>query len=389
MPSCRSPGAWLKGLIAGLLLVLGSLSSVTALAAAANDQEQANKALKVIVNELNQLDRWLNDAERKQSSLQKELAGHDQRVAEVSRALSSTDQKLRDGEQAVASLQSERASLQRQKEVQASRISHHINAAYRLQRQDVVRAMLNDEAPADMNRMLRYHRYFSDARMESVRAFQTTLYAISGNEQRLNEERSTLEQLRQELLGKQTDLESRRQERTGVIQKLARDVADKSARQKQLSTDRKRLERLLAELARRTQEQTNTDFRTRRGSLPLPVAGNPVFRYGAPRADGRLRWEGMVYRAGKSTPVHAVHRGTVVFANWLRGFGMLAIVDHGGGFLTLYGYVDGLNKSEGDVVESGEVIAYAGQSGGQPFDGVYFEIRHRGIAIDPRPWLRK
>ena len=368
---------------------MGSLSSATGLAATASDQEQTNKALKVIVNELNQLDRWLNDAERKQASLQKELAGHDQRVAEVSRALSSTDQKLRDSEQAVASLQSERADLERQKEAQASRISRHINAAYRLQRQDVVRAMLNDEAPADMDRMLRYHRYFSDARMESVRAFQTTLQAISGNEQRASEERSALEQLRQELLGKQTDLESHRQERTGLIRQLVKDVADKSARQKQLSTDRQRLERLLAELARRTQEQTNTDFRSRRGSLPLPVSGNPVFRYGTPRADGRLRWEGMVYRAARNTPVHAVHRGTVVFANWLRGFGMLAIVDHGDGFLSLYGYVDGLNKSEGDVVESGEIIAYAGQSGGQPFDGVYFEIRHRGIAIDPRPWLRK
>lgn len=389
MSSRRWAGAGVCSLLARLLLILSSLIAGTAWAAPANDQKQASQALKVIVAELNQLDRWLNDAERKQASLQKELASHDQRVAEVSRALSSTDQKLRDGEQAVASLQLERARLEQQKEAQASRISRHINAAYRLQRQDVVRAMLNDEAPADMDRMLRYHRYFSDARMESVRAFQTTLQAITENEQRLNDERSALEQSRQELLGKQTDLESRRQERTGLIRQLARDVADKSARQKQLSADRQRLERLLAELARRTQEQTNTDFRGRRGNLPLPVSGNPVFRYGAPRADGRLRWEGMVYRAGKGTPVHAVHRGTVVFANWLRGFGMLAIVDHGNGFLTLYGYVDGLNKSEGDVVESGEVIAYAGQSGGQPFDGVYFEIRHRGIAIDPRPWLRK
>jgi len=389
MRDCLSFGASVRPLLTGLILVFGSLNAAAALAAAASDQEQANQALKVIVNELNQLDRWLNDAERKQASLQKELAGHDQRVAEVSRALASTDKSLREGEQEVARLQSERVKLEQQKEAQASRISRHINAAYRLQRQDVVRAMLNDEAPADMDRMLRYHRYFSDARMESVRAFQTTLHAITDNEERLGVERNSLEKNREELLGKQTDLDSRREERTGLIRQLARDVADKSARQKQLSADRQRLERLLAELARRTTERTNTDFRGRRGSLPLPVSGNPMFKYGSPRADGRLRWEGMVYRAGKGAPVHAVHRGTVVFANWLRGFGMLAIIDHGNGFLTLYGYVDGLNKNEGDAVESGEVIAYAGQSGGQPFDGVYFEIRHKGIAIDPRPWLRK
>ena len=129
MPDRLSFGASVRPLFTGLILVFGSLSTAVALAAPANDQEQANQALKVIVNELNQLDRWLNDAERKQASLQKELAGHDQRVAEVSRALASTDKSLRDGEQEVARLQSERVKLEQQKEAQASRISRHINAA--------------------------------------------------------------------------------------------------------------------------------------------------------------------------------------------------------------------------------------------------------------------
>ena len=181
MRRCQSLGASVRSLLTGVFLGLGSLGTATALSAPANDQEQANQALKGILGELNQLDRWLNDAERKQAGLQKELAGHDQRVADVSRALASTDKSLRDGAQEVARLQSERSELDRQKEAQASRISRHINAAYRLQRQDVVRAMLNDEAPSDMDRMLRYHRYFSDARMESVRAFQTTLHAITQN----------------------------------------------------------------------------------------------------------------------------------------------------------------------------------------------------------------
>ena len=372
-------------MVAALLIAYCGLSTN----AVGNDQAKTSAALKVIVDELNQLDRWLSSAEQKQASLQKELAGHDQRVAQVSRDLSSTDKELQAGERAIASLEKERLALEQQKAAQASRISNHINAAFRLQRQDVVRAMLNDEAPADVDRMLRYHRYFSDARMASIRAFENTLTELDDNERQLADKRISLEQHRETLLGKQTDLESRREERAGLIARLADEMADRSARHKQLSTDRQRLERLLAELARRTREQTSTDFRGRRGALPLPVTGSPVYRYGAPRADGRLRWEGMVYRATKGAPVYAVHRGTVVFANWLRGFGMLAIVDHGNGFLTLYGYVDGLNKNEGDVVESGEVIASAGQSGGQTFDGVYFEIRHKGIAIDPRPWLRK
>ena len=253
----------------------------------------------------------------------------------------------------------------------------------------MVRAFLNDEAPADMDRMLHYHRYFSDARMQTMRTYQTTLTAIADNESSLETEQSALRSRRSELEVRQSELESGRAQRSTLIQSLARDMADKLARQKQLAGDRQRLERLLAELSRRARERAGTDFRQRRGALPTPVSGNPVFRFGAPRADGRMRWEGMVYRTDKGTPVHAVHRGTVVFANWLRGFGMLTIIDHGNGFLTLYGYVDELLKNEGDVVESGEVIAHAGQSGGQTFDGVYFEIRHRGIAVDPGTWLKK
>lgn len=356
---------------------------------AQTDQERAGSELKSIVAELNQLDRWIDDAERKQAKLQQELAGHDHRVADNSRALAATDTALKKSQVAIERLREERDELERQKSVQASRIAVHVNAAYRLQRQDVARAFLNDEVPADMDRMLRYHRYFSDARAESMRTYQATLAALQENQVSLEEEQAALEARLDELHSRQADLESSRVERSTLIRSLARDMADKLARQKQLTADRQRLERLLAELSRRTREQTNTDFRARKGSLPVPVSGNTVYRFGTPRADGRLRWEGMVYRSNEGSPVYAVHRGTVVFANWLRGFGMLTIIDHGNGFLTLYGYVDQLLKNEGDVVESGEVIAHAGQSGGQTFDGVYFEIRHRGVAIDPRPWLKK
>ncbi len=371
-----------RGILFALLICLPSAYALT-------DRERAGSELKSITAELNQLDRWIDGAEKKQTTLQKELAAHDHRVADNSRALAHTDTQLKESETAINQLHQERRELERQKDAQASRIASHINAAYRLQRQDVVRAFLNDEVPADLDRMLRYHRHFSDARMQAMRTYEATLTALGTNQKSLEEEQAALETRRQQLDARQTDLESSRQERKTLISSLSRDITDKVARQKQLTADRQRLEKLLAELSRRITEQTSTDFRKRKGGLPIPVSGNTIYRFGAPRADGRLRWEGMVYRSNKGTPVHAVHRGTVVFANWLRGFGMLTIIDHGNGFLTLYGYVDDLLKNEGDVVESGEVIAHAGQSGGQTFDGVYFEIRHRGVAIDPRPWLKK
>lgn len=370
-------------------LTLLLVASAPALATTASEQERASKELQAIAGELNQLDRWLNDAERQQASLQKELQQHDGRVAEVSRKLSDIDNQLAAGERTVRQLEAEAAGLQASREAQAGRIARHINAAYRLQRQDVVRALLNEEAPADLDRMLRYHRYFSDARMQAIRSMQTTLVALKSNQRALRSEREALQQSRAGLVDAQAELERRRVQRSELIRRLSRDMASKNVRQKQLLADRQRLEKLLAELERRQREKTSTEFAKRRGMLPLPVSGNVVFRYGAPRADGKLRWDGMVYRTSKREPVRAVHRGTVVFANWLRGFGMLTIIDHGNGYLTLYGYADDLLRGEGEVVEAGEVIAHAGQSGGQSFDGLYFEIRHKTSAVDPRPWLSR
>jgi septal ring factor EnvC (AmiA/AmiB activator) len=375
--------------VGALLALTLSLAQGLPQAIALSDRDRADSELKSIVAELNQLDQWIDDAERRHAGLQKDLANHDHRVADNSRALAAADKALVASEASIDKLRLERRELERQRDAQATRIASHVNAAYRLQRQDVFRAFLNNEVPADIDRMLRYHRYFSDARMQTMRAFQATLTALDGNQQNLEVEQQALVMRREELHANQTTLESSRSERSTLIQTLAKDMADKLARQKQLTADRKRLEKLLTELSRRVREQSSTEFARRKGGLPTPVSGNTVYRYGAPRADGRLRWEGMVYRSNRGAPVYAVHRGTVVFANWLRGFGMLTIIDHGNGFLTLYGYVDDLLKTEGDVVESGEVIAHAGQSGGQVFDGVYFEIRHRGVAIDPRPWLKK
>ena len=218
---------------------------------------------------------------------------------------------------------------------------------------------------------------------------QAAAWVAEASQQALRSEREALQQSRAGLVDAQAELERRRVQRSELIRRLSRDMASKNVRQKQLLADRQRLEKLLAELERRQREKTSTEFAKRRGMLPLPVSGNVVFRYGAPRADGKLRWDGMVYRTSKREPVRAVHRGTVVFANWLRGFGMLTIIDHGNGYLTLYGYADDLLRGEGEVVEAGEVIAHAGQSGGQSFDGLYFEIRHKTSAVDPRPWLSR
>ena len=154
-----------------------------------------------------------------------------------------------------------------------------------------------------------------------------------------------------------------------------------------LHTDRNRLEALLAELRRRATELDGSQFASRKGSLPWPVHGTVRSRFGQTRADGRLVWHGIVLAADEGTPVTSIFRGRVVFADWLRGFGLLTIIDHGSGYMTLYGQADVLSKTVGEWVESGEIIARAGRSGGKTISGLYFEVRQQGMARDPLRWL--
>ena len=183
------------------------------------------------------------------------------------------------------------------------------------------------------------------------------------------------------------ELNRNRTERQAIIAALELDVADKAGEREALLSDRQRLRELIAGLQPHSADPDDAGFAARRGSLPWPVEGAVVNRFGDARADGRLTWHGLLLRAAPGSPVKAIFPGRVAFADWMRGFGLLTILDHGDGYMTLYGHTDRLAKRHGDLVESGEVIANAGQSGGLETSGLYFEIRQDGVATEPMSWL--
>ncbi|MEM9621863.1 MAG: peptidoglycan DD-metalloendopeptidase family protein, partial [Pseudomonadota bacterium] len=187
----------------------------------------------------------------------------------------------------------------------------------------------------------------------------------------------------------QKALTSQRQSRAQVINQLDAETESKSDEYKRLESDRDRLEQLLAELRRRANALDGSAFVAAKGTLPMPSQGSVRHAFGSRRADGRLRWHGVDINAPQGTAVNAVFRGRVIFSDWLRGFGLLTILDHGSGYMTLYGHADSLTKKEGDWVESGEMIARAGNSGGRSETGVYFEVRHKGKPQDPINWINR
>lgn len=385
-PSAFSPFRWAAWIAGGLLLALPVLPII---AAELDDPAQAKKALDAVVEKLNALDRWMNDAEKQRVRWERDVQEKDKEVAAVARSVEESSRALRSVESEIDTLATEQKALEAKRNEQAERIGEHLAASYRIAGEDFLKLLLNQESPDTFERMARYHRYFTDARLDALDEYRTTLDDLADNRFQLETRAEEARERQKELKAREGSLVAERRERQNLINELDREMEGKTSERERLIADRTRLEQLFAELSRRSTELDGSAFVARKGSLPWPLSGRVTNAFGQSRADGRLTWHGMLIAADEGTEVKAVFRGRVVFANWLRGFGLLTIIDHGGGFMTLYGHADVLLKTVGDWTEGGEVIARAGKSGGQQISGLYFEVRQKGAARDPIGWLQR
>ena len=373
------------------LVVIGCLFSPTAFSAenSAQNPSDTRKALSAIVKQLNDLDSWFSNADAQRVRWLKEVREQDKEVAELSAAAEAASEELLEVQKRIAELEQEHDALEALRSKQAQKISQHLAAAHRLGGQDFVKLLLNQQTPETFDRMLRYHGYFSTARAATLEAYQATLADLNDNRTALGNQAAQQEATHATLIARQQALLAKRDQRKALIAELEAQREDNAVKRERLLADRSRLEQLLIELNRRATQLDGSAFLAGKGTLPWPVKGPVRSTFGRPRADGRLVWHGMVIGVEEGTPINAVFRGRVIFADWLRGFGLLTIVDHGSGFMTLYGHADSLTKVVGDWVEAGELIARAGRSGGQTKAGLYFEVRQKGTARDPLGWLAK
>ncbi len=363
--------------------------------------EDAAQQLDAVVRELNALDEWLDSAGKRLADQQRELAAADRAVADLLRRSRTVAGRIDAARGALADLEAQREELAAQRDAQADRIAGHLRDSWRFAGDDFVKLWLNQEDPIALERMVRYHGYFVAARVDAVAELADTIAGLAANAGRLESEQEALRAAQAELERHGRTLEAERSKRALRIAGLESEVSAKGRERERLASDRRRLESLLAELRRKRAGGTERVPPPRvaragadatpaaKGAMRWPVEGEVVRRFGQARAGGRMRWEGVYINAPLGADVYAAADGEVVFADWLRGFGMLTIVDHGGDRLSLYGHSDALYKGVGDSVQGGDVIASVGQSGGEGEVGLYFEIREGGDPTDPLPWLRR
>ena len=299
-----------------------------------------------------------------------ELAAQRERQGEINRSAQDTD----------ARLVRERAYLGEQ-----------VRMTYVTGRQEALRLILNQESPARLGRMIVYYDYLNSARAERLESIQgdlATLQRLATEGEQVEAELARLERVQTEEF---QALDSARGERQAVLATLERDIDDAGEELARLQQDAETLRDLVAELGFSPElfpPDAADGFAGTAGELVWPVRGTAINDFGDARAGGQIRWNGVVIGAEAGTPVNAIYYGRVAYADWLTGLGLLIILDHGAGYMSLYGHNEVLTKEPGDWVVPGEIIARVGDTGGQQRTAVYFEIRDDGEPVDPRRWMK-
>lgn len=380
--------ALLVGITSAALKVQAAESTPAADAESARP-EAARVELERITSELNGLDAWFGSADREQARLAADIAAHDQAVAAASKAVDDAERGLQATLQRQDALKSELEPLRNARAQAARQVASHLSAAMRLAGADFFKLVLNESDPLTLERMVRYHQYFGAARLRALERYNSALAAVDAREAELQREIARTAVERESQRARTQALGAARAESAALLARLEKERSGKGESRVRLEADRKRVADLIAALNRKALGLDGRSFSQSRGKLPWPVDGKVLHGFGQPRAEGRLRWQGMVISANVGSEFRVVQRGRVVFADWLRGFGMLAIVDHGSGYLTLYGQAESIARRVGDQVAPGDVLGRVGQSGGSGSVGVYFEVRERGQPRDPANWLAR
>lgn len=368
-----------------------ALALALALVPASVPAQAAEDDLSALTQRLNALDSWIDEAGARLAGHQEQVAATDRDIAASATRIRGLDERIRVIARQLAQARDEGRRLTGERARQETRLAAYLRDAWRGAGRDPLRQILNGEDRAWSARMLRYQGYLARAGADAIDKLRATASGVAVNRQRLEARQGQLEAARRAASEARAALVGKRESGRQAVAGLRSELARKGKERERLAADRERLRQLVARLETRASPAPAADQlgKAAHGVLAWPVDGRLTRRFGQARAGGRMRWEGIYLQAPLGAEVRAVAGGRVVFGDWLRGFGMLLIIDHGAGRLSLYGHADALFKRVGDHVEAGEAIAAVGKSGGQQETGLYLEVRQGGQAIDPLGWLRE
>jgi murein hydrolase activator len=354
------------------------------------DARRAEEQLQAVKAEIERVTREVSAEQVERDRLTRELRSAELSVGKAWHSLGDLRRERAEDAARRAALATEKRDRETQLDQSRGALAGQMRTAYLIGRQEPLKLLLNQEDPALAGRMFVYYSYFGHARAGQIRLIADDVARLSELQSELEAQDQKLAALEKAQRAELADLEEARERRGVVLANLEATSHTRAQNLQRLRSQQSGLEKLVRELRaamERFPVEGNDAFTRLRGKLAWPVSGRLVARFGDARAGG-VHWDGVLVETERGTPVKAVCQGRVIYADWLPGLGLLAIVDHGDGYLSLYGHNERLYKAAGEQVATGDTIAAAGDSGGSSRPELYFEIRKGGKPVDPRPWFK-
>lgn len=395
----RQSGKLLRAACVFLILALASPAAT----AAASPGGAREKELRELRARIEGLQKRLAAAEDSKSEAVDALKESERAISDANRALRELGEQSREIGKRLEVLRVESREREEALKAQQALFARLLHQYYLGGQAEPLKLLLNGRDPSEVARHLRYYGYVSRARAQLISELRASLARSRELAREAEQQAGELAAVTREQHAQRQRLERERRARNQVLARISRDIERQRREISTLRRDENRLARLLAQLSRLVARErpaarlrnervpeASADggpFPQLRGKLRLPVRGELANRFGSPRSDGGAVWKGLFISAKAGDEVRAVAAGRVVFADWLRGFGNLLIIDHGGAYMSLYGNTEAIYKQVGDEIRGGETVATVGNSGGNADSGLYFEIRHQGKPLDPLGWV--
>ncbi len=372
---------WLSSIFLSFFVLNGGFNLAWA-------SQQTKQELDQVKRQIKNQQQQIQLTEKQRQEINAQLRIDELAIADSAAKLNQAQQQRKHTQQRLTELNLQQKKLQKEKAKQEEVLADQLRSAYSTGQHDYLKMLLNQQQPSEVQRTLTYYKYLNEARVNSIEAFEKILTELAEVEAQQREQAQKLVAIEETLIQEQKALEQNKQARKATLAKLNSKLLSD---QQKLTLLEQEEQSLVATLAR-IQAQIKKDLQFKglsklKNKLKWPVKGKILNKYNS-KKQGYLRWKGVLLDAKLGTNVNAIHNGTVLFSDWLKGYGLVTVLDHGDGYMSLYGHNQTLLKKVGDRVEIGEPIALAGQSGGQSKVGVYFEIRHKGKPVNPQTWCR-
>lgn len=379
------------------------LLSLCLLAGSAHASQQDE--LENLRKRITSLQQDMEKTSESKSEVADALRESERAISDSNRKLADLSQQQREAGRTLSQLQQQGRQLEKKIQGQQELLGKLLYQQYLGGKQEYLRLLLNNRDPNQVAREMQYYEYIARSRAAWLHTLRTDLDQLHTITTQAKQKSSEIASLQAEQNSQKQTLEKDKRSHQQVLKKIALQLKQQRSEIGRLQRDENRLAQLVAKISRMLAQPKGkglfsnnnlpddrfdgSPFEKLKGKLALPVKGVVSNIYGTPRPDSTVLWKGLFLRAAANQPVKAVAAGRVVFADWLRGFGNLLIVDHGKGYMSLYGNNETLYKQVGDVLRGGDTIAAVGNTGGNEESGLYFELRHEGQPMDPMKWIAR